>query len=71
MPDFADGVEGGNNLKRVAPSFGRAAVTGTPPDKALMVSLTAPALGVPADQVGDLSTLMFGPLARGSEVSVR
>ncbi len=71
MPDFADGVEGGNNLKRVAPSFDRAAVTGTPPDKALMVSLTAPALGVPADQVGDLSTLMFGPLARGSEVSVR
>jgi hypothetical protein len=36
-----------------------------------MVSLTAPALGVSADQVGDLSTLMFGPLARGSEVSVR
>ena len=71
MPDFADGVKGGNNLKRVAPSFDRAAVTGTPPDKALMVSLTAPALGVPADQVGDLSTLMFGPLARGSEVSVR
>ena len=47
------------------------AVTGTPPDKALMVSLTAPILGVPADQVSDLSTLMFGPLARGSEVSVR
>ena len=71
MPDFADGVKGGNNLKRVAPSFDHVAVTGTPPDKALMVSLTAPALGVPADQVGDLSTLMFGPLARGSEVSVR
>ena len=71
MPDFADGVKGGNNLKRVAPSFDRAAVTGTPPDKALMRSLTAPVLGVPADQVSDLSTLMFGPLARGSEVSVR
>ena len=27
-----------------------------------MVSLTAPALGVPADQVADLSTLLFGPL---------
>ena len=36
-----------------------------------MVSLAAPVLGVPADQVGDLSTLLFGPLARGSEVSVR
>ena len=36
-----------------------------------MVSLTAPALGVPADQVGDLSTLLFGPPGRGSEVSVR
>jgi phospholipid/cholesterol/gamma-HCH transport system substrate-binding protein len=71
MPDFADGVEGGNNLKRVAPSVDRPAMTGTPPDKALMVSLTAPALGVRADQVSDLSTLMFGPLARGSEVSVR
>ena len=71
MPDFADGVQGGNNLKRVAPSFDHAAITGTPPDQALIVSLTAPALGIPADQVGDLSTLMFGPLARGSEVSVR
>ena len=71
MPDFKDGVPNGNQRKRVAPSFDHVAVTGTPPDKALMVSLTAPVLGVPADRVSDLSTLMFGPLARGSEVSVR
>ena len=71
MPDFKDGVPNGNNRKRAATGFDRTAVTGTPPDKALMTSLTAPILGVPADQVSDLSTLMFGPLARGSEVSVR
>ena len=30
MPDFADGVKGGNNLKRVAPSFDRAGGHGHP-----------------------------------------
>ena len=71
MPDFNDGVKSGNNLKRVAPTVDRPTVTGTPADKALMVSLTAPILGVPADQVGDITTLLFAPLAHGSEVSVQ
>lgn len=46
-------------------------ITATAPEKALITALTAPVLGVPADRVPDLSTLLFGPLARGSEVSVR
>jgi phospholipid/cholesterol/gamma-HCH transport system substrate-binding protein len=71
MPDFNDGVENGNQLKRVAPAVDRPSVTGTPADKALIVSLTAPILGVPADQVGDITTLLFAPLAHGSEVSVQ
>lgn len=69
VPDFNDGVKG--QLKRTATGFDRVLVTGTPQEKAVMVSLAAPMLGVPADQVDDISTLLFGPLARGSEVSVR
>ena len=34
-------------------------------------SLAGPALGVSARQVPDVATLLFGPLARGSQVSVR
>jgi phospholipid/cholesterol/gamma-HCH transport system substrate-binding protein len=75
VPNFADGVpEGNNDLKRAATGFDRTAgiqVTGTKQEKALMVSLAAPVLGVPADRVGDITTLLFGPLARGSEVSVK
>jgi phospholipid/cholesterol/gamma-HCH transport system substrate-binding protein len=69
VPDFNDGVNG--QLKRSATGFDRVLVTGTPQEKAVMVPLTAPVLGVPADQVNDIATLLFGPLARGSEVSVR
>ncbi|WP_158604336.1 MCE family protein [Nocardioides mangrovicus] len=45
-------------------------VSGNPAEKALMTSLAAPVLGVPADQVGDVTTLLFGPLARGSQVDM-
>jgi phospholipid/cholesterol/gamma-HCH transport system substrate-binding protein len=69
IPDFKDGTPSPD--KRAPVGFDHVTVSGTPQDKALMVSLTAPVLGVPADRVSDLSTLLFSPLAHGSEVSVR
>ena len=68
-PDFRDGTP--KPAKRAATGFDRVVVTGTPQEKAVMVPLAAPVLGVPADEVNDISTLLFGPLARGSEVSMR
>ncbi len=71
VPDFKDGAPPNNSVKRAATGFDQLGVTGTRRDKNLMVPLTAPVLGVPADEVGDVTTLLFGPLARGSEVSTR
>ncbi|GAB3256542.1 MCE family protein [Alteromonas gracilis] len=82
VPDLADGAEKPD--KRVAPDLGQAdaaaaerdfmtsfaPMSATPEEKAVVTSLTAPVLGRPADQVGDLTTLLYGPLLRGSEVSV-
>lgn len=68
-PDFNDGTP--KPAKRAATGFDRVLVSGTPREKAVMVPLTAPVLGVPADRVSDISTLLFGPLARGSEVNMR
>jgi len=44
--------------------------SGTPEQKALINSLTAPLLGVPADQMSDIGTLLFAPAMAGTEVSV-
>ena len=71
MPDFADGVKGGNNLKRVAPAVRPRGRHRHPsrqgadevPDRARPRRARRPGQR-PVD-------LMFGPLARGSEVSVR
>lgn len=57
---------------RVAPvgaglSSGRA---GTADEQAVVDALVAPVLGVPFDQVPDVATLLFGPAARGTAVSV-
>jgi phospholipid/cholesterol/gamma-HCH transport system substrate-binding protein len=34
-------------------------------------AVAAPAMGVPVDQVPDVASLLFAPLARGTEVSLR
>ncbi len=44
---------------------------GTTTERALVNAFAAPAMGVPTDEVPDLATLLFGPLARGAEVSLR
>lgn len=42
---------------------------GTSEARALVNSLTAPALGVPVDRVPGVTSLLFGPVAAGTEVS--
>jgi len=75
VPNLNDGV---NNLQRgdaqrTAPHLDVAATDSAAgsAEKAFFGALTAPVLGVPADQVPDLTTLLFAPLAAGTEVSVR
>ncbi|MFB4314053.1 MCE family protein [Actinomadura sp. 21ATH] len=41
------------------------------PDGRLLRGALAPALGVPSEQVPDIAELLFGPLARGTVVTVR
>ncbi|MET9375457.1 MCE family protein [Streptomyces sp. NPDC002992] len=44
-------------------------VSGTPAEQHAVASLVAPVMGVPADEVPAVTTLLFGPLARGTAVS--
>ncbi|MFL6106961.1 MAG: MCE family protein, partial [Marmoricola sp.] len=75
LPNFNDGV---NNLQRgdaqrtapmVEGSSANAAAYST--QKAFFNALTGPVMGVSASDVPDIATLLFGPLAAGTEVSVR
>lgn len=75
VPNFDDGV---NNLQRgdaqrTAPHLDAALSSAAAGDaqKAFWNSLTAPVLGVPYTDVPDLTSLLFAPLATGTEVSVR
>ncbi len=81
LDDGANNLGKGDN-QRVAPSFAargdrngqtRLSVgpSGTGEQKALINSLTAPALGVPVDQLGDINALLLTPSFAGTEVSVR
>ncbi|MEV7687061.1 MCE family protein [Streptomyces bungoensis] len=47
-----------------------AGVSATRAEQRAVGSLVAPVMGVPADQVPPVATLLFGPLARGTAVSV-
>jgi phospholipid/cholesterol/gamma-HCH transport system substrate-binding protein len=80
FPNLADGVhdpgEQGlqrGDAQRTAPMIDTALsnAAGGAAQKAFWNAIAAPVLGVPVDQVSDLTTLLFGPLATGTEVSVR
>ncbi|WP_351222473.1 MCE family protein [Streptomyces sp. NPDC002133] len=45
-------------------------VSGTAAEQRAVGSLVAPVMGVPADEVPAVATLLFGPMARGTAVSV-
>lgn len=49
---------------------GSSPVSATAAEQRAVGSLVAPVLGVPADEVPPVTTLLFGPLARGTAVSV-
>ncbi|MEU0244934.1 MCE family protein [Streptomyces sp. NPDC006235] len=51
-------------------SGGPLGVSATRAEQRAVGSLVAPALGVPADEVPPVATLLFGPMARGTAVSV-
>jgi phospholipid/cholesterol/gamma-HCH transport system substrate-binding protein len=79
-PNLADGVNdpgekglGRGDAQRTAPQVDASLTSAAAGSgqKAFFNSLTAPVMGMPADQVPDLTTLLFGPLATGTEVSVR
>ncbi|MFG3495625.1 MCE family protein [Streptomyces sp. NPDC047928] len=45
-------------------------VSGTPAEQRAVAALVAPVMGVSADRVPAVATLLFGPMARGTAVSV-
>lgn len=79
FPNLNDGV---NNLgrgdgQRVATGFAQkrsgltTGTSGTASQKALINSIAAPAMGIPVDQVPDLTSLLMAPAMAGTEVSMR
>jgi virulence factor Mce-like protein len=63
-----DGTSSGGSDGGALP--GGTAVSATAAEQRAVGSLVAPVMGVPADQVPAVTTLLFGPLARGTAVSV-
>lgn len=75
VPNFNDGVEGlqRGDAQRTAPGLDTYSTNpaATASQKAFFNAITAPVMGMPADDVPDLTTLLFGPLAAGTQVNVR
>ncbi len=71
VPKIRDGVNYPLG-KRVAPGFDvTSGYAGTSAERSVVNSIAAPVLGVPAGRVPDVASLLFAPLARGTEVTVR
>jgi phospholipid/cholesterol/gamma-HCH transport system substrate-binding protein len=69
-----DGLSGGHGKfrPRSAPGFDvTSGYAGSGSERAVVNAFAAPVMGVPEDRVPDLASLLLGPIARGSEVSVR
>ncbi|GHD86944.1 ABC transporter substrate-binding protein [Streptomyces naganishii JCM 4654] len=66
-PHLDDGTSAGDSGGALP---GGAGVSATRAEQRAVGSLVAPVMGVPADQVPPVATLLFGPLARGTAVSV-
>ncbi|MCX5062329.1 MULTISPECIES: MCE family protein [unclassified Streptomyces] len=59
-----------NDGSRKGSSSGPLGVSATRSEQRAVGSLVSPVLGVPADEVPPVATLLFGPMARGTAVSV-
>ncbi|MEU7061437.1 MCE family protein [Streptomyces sp. NPDC046197] len=66
-PRLDDGTSGGGSDGALPQG---AAVSATQAEQRAVDSLVAPVMGVSADRVPPVATLLFGPLARGTAVSV-
>ncbi|MBX9359748.1 MCE family protein [Streptomyces sp. WAC04114] len=66
-PKLNDGTSSGGSDDALP---GGAHVSATEAEQRAVGSLVAPVLGVPADDVPPVTTLLFGPLARGTAVSI-
>jgi phospholipid/cholesterol/gamma-HCH transport system substrate-binding protein len=74
MSEVDDGVEDPHVKfrRRPAPAVDlTSGFAGTAAERSVVAALAAPVMGVPTDDVPDVATLLLGPLARGTEVSVR
>lgn len=82
MPPWADsrerddGIAGSHGKYRPAPSSATATPmtsgwAGTAAEQQVVNALVAPMLDAPARQVPDVATLLFGPIVRGAQVSMR
>ncbi len=81
-PEFRDGSRGANTYTQPAPPSlpGRALSSSllsadqgsaaTASERAFLQPLLAPVMGMPAAQVPDIATLLFGPMARGAVVGL-
>jgi virulence factor Mce-like protein len=69
-PVPAPGARLDDGTKPGSPSSGQHGVSATRAEQRAVGSLVAPVLGVPADEVPPVATLLFGPMARGTAVSV-
>jgi phospholipid/cholesterol/gamma-HCH transport system substrate-binding protein len=68
-----DGVSGGHGKFRPRAATGfdlSSGYAGSGAERSLVNSLVGPSMGVPVDEVPDVASLLMGPLARGTEVSV-
>jgi phospholipid/cholesterol/gamma-HCH transport system substrate-binding protein len=69
-----DGVKGGHGKFRPRSATGfdmTSGYAGTASERNLVNAFAGPAMGVAEDDVPDLASLLFAPIARGAEVSMR
>jgi phospholipid/cholesterol/gamma-HCH transport system substrate-binding protein len=72
VPEFNDGVDYPLYPSRVAPQMDLSSgYAGTRSEQAVINAILAKMMGVESDEVPGVATLLFGPLARGTEVTVR
>ena len=70
--EVADGVEQDLGKRRAAPFLDlTSGLAGTAAERSVVNAIASPVMGVPTDAVPDVATLLFGPLARGTEVTLR
>jgi len=72
VPEIHDGVNYPLGKERVAPTYDMSSgFAGTAAERSVVDAIAAPVMGVSADHVPDVASLLFAPIARGTEVTLR